>query len=513
MSTSSLESQDSKTSEMPQKRSLSWQTILTYGVAVALVIIALQMRLRNLGLPFDRDGYDEGVYWQSLRAMAAGHSLYQQIFYSQPPFFLLSIFPTYMLAGQTLWAARLGIVLVSLLGMLGAFLLGRALGGRIGAIVALILLVADPFYLAQSQTIQAEAPSAALALLAVGLAYLWWEHPEGIAGLCYAVFAGMALSLCILSKLFGVSALIPLGLLFLAHAWRVFQQPREARLRSARSMIAGLLAFAVISAAFLLPFIGSLHQMIQGMITFHTDAGKLFRDTLSQNPPLMLHLLTSITAFAALFGTIVALARRDWRVLPLLAWLLATLYLLLEQAPLFHHHLVMLIPPLLSLAIMGIGPITVRKRLPSVLVNVATAITLCVLLFASVQNWQGERRYYSDQLQQAARSVHLDGQVVTDLRNDTAPGQLVVTDAQFLAGLADRSTPASLVDTSIVRISTGYVTLPQLLSEASQPDVHAVLFYTSRLDRQSIAGFHTWVTHHFRLIKRYKTGGELWIRV
>src|SRR5207248_10346762 len=106
----------------------------------------------------------------------AGHALYRDIFYSQPPFFLLSTFPSYILFGSSLWSARLGIALVSLLGLLGAFLLGKALSGRLGAIAALLLAVVDPLYLAQSQTLQAEASSMAFALLAVGLAFLWWEH-------------------------------------------------------------------------------------------------------------------------------------------------------------------------------------------------------------------------------------------------------------------------------------------------------------------------------------------------
>ena len=47
------------------------------------------MRLHLLDVPFDRDLYDEGVYWQSLRSMSIGNLLYQQTFYSQPPAFLL----------------------------------------------------------------------------------------------------------------------------------------------------------------------------------------------------------------------------------------------------------------------------------------------------------------------------------------------------------------------------------------------------------------------------------------
>src|SRR6266700_912196 len=183
------------TGETAQVHRLRWQAILFWAAALALFLLAAGMRLYNLGLLFDRDGYDEGVYWQSLRAMSAGHPLYQQIFYSQPPFFLLSVYPFFTLFASTLWSARFGIAMISLLGLVGAFLLGKALSGRAGAIAALLLLAVDPFYLAQSQTIQAEASFVAFTLLAVGLAYLWWQHPEGKRGLFYAALTGITLSL------------------------------------------------------------------------------------------------------------------------------------------------------------------------------------------------------------------------------------------------------------------------------------------------------------------------------
>src|SRR5436305_659916 len=83
-----------------------------------LIVIAIGMRLYHLDFPFDRDGYDEGVYWQTLRSISTGNTLYQQIFYSQPPFFMLSTIPGYILFGSSIWSARLGIALVSLLGLL-----------------------------------------------------------------------------------------------------------------------------------------------------------------------------------------------------------------------------------------------------------------------------------------------------------------------------------------------------------------------------------------------------------
>lgn len=492
-----------------------WQTALTYAIGLVLLLLGLYLRLHDLGLPFDRDGYDEGVYWQSLRAMAAGYPLYKSIFYSQPPAFLLLTYPFYMLFGQSLWSARLGIVIVSLSGLVGAFLLGRAISGRLGALAGLLLMVADPFYLSQSQKIQAEAPSAGFSLLAVGLAYLWWENPEGAAGLWLGALCGITASLSILSKLLGVTILVPIGLLMLAQFWRIFRQPRQRRLRYATSLIVGVVAFLLTTAVFVLPYlVGSFHQFWAGVVTFHTTAGVKFKATLVNNFPMMVNLLTSITAFTALVSTIIALLRRDWRVLPLLAWLGATILVLLDQDPLFHHHLVALIPPMVALAVVGIAPLRLERARGAILRNVGTAITLVMIITALTLNFQGEQAYFQGALIEAnSAPIQQTLQVAQTLDQYTKPGQLVITDAQFIAALANRSTPPSLVDTSLVRINTHYLTLQQLIQAASDPRVHAVLFYTYRLTIKSVTPFHQWLaTHGFHLVKGYKPGQELWVR-
>ena len=492
------------------------QNVLVALVALLFFGIAVWMRLRDLGLPFDRDGYDEGVYWQSLRAMGSGYHLYQNIFYSQPPFFLLSIFPTYMLFGQTLWAARLGIALVSLLGFVGAFLLGTALSGRIGGLAALLLLLIDPLYLQQSQTLQAEAPFVAFALLAVGAAYLWWKYPDGLLGICYAALAGTALSLSILCKLFGVATLVPVGLLFLAHIWRIIRQEPKTRLIASRSLLVGTAFFLLVSAALILPFVSSLHQMILGVITFHTAAGITYQSTQAGNFPQLEHELTSLLALAALYGTIVALLRRDWRVLPLLGWFVATAFLLWQQVPLFTHHLVALTPPLIALTVMGIRPIR-RQGRPAALFSIATTI-VALFLLGLIVIFQGGaiQSYYRSELQKSQNIsvTKWDVNVERDLQSVTKPNQLVVTDAQFLTARANRNTDPQLVDTSNVRVDTGYLTAQQLITEASQPNVHAVLFYTGRFLRMKHVGvFYAWLMQHYHRVRNYYPGKELWIKV
>ena len=505
-------------STKPTQRYTNWQNIIFWSAVAALIMIAIGMRLYHLGVSFDRDGYDEGVYWQTLRSMSAGNILYKQIFYSQPPFFMLSTFPGYILFGSSLWSARFAIALVSLIGLPGAFLLGKALSGRLGALAAMLLLVVNPLYLAQSQTIEAEVSSTALSLLAIGLAYLWWEHPEGRRGIIYAAFTGVAISLSILCKLLSVSVFVPAALLMAARLWQIWNKQPGTRSSGLLPIFAGITTCLVTFVVFLLPFSGSYQAMIQGVITFHSTAAQVYSDSQQANFSTIQTALTSLLTLTALFGTVAALLRRDWRVVPLIAWFFATLYLLWHQVPLFPHHLIALTPPLIALAVMGIGNQTQQGNETSSNVRpkatpYLTWISIALILITAVFNVQQVRAYYRTAVATSeAGSIQLESKVATELRLATTPNQLVVTDAQFIAGLADRTTPPALVDTSAVRITSHYLTLSQLESATSQPQVHAVLFFTGRFYLPNVAGYHAWVAQHFHLLHNYGAGRELWVR-
>jgi 4-amino-4-deoxy-L-arabinose transferase-like glycosyltransferase len=482
-------------------------------IVLALFIAGIWMRLHLLDAPFDRDSYDEGVYWESLRSMSVGASLYQRIFDSQPPFFLLSIYPFYALFGQTIWSARLGIAIISLFGFLGALLLGKALAGRLGMILALLLLVANSFYLTASQTLQADGPATALALLAVGLACLWWERPDGTMGYCLASLTGMTLALSILTKLLMIPALAPIGLLALVRLWQVKNQTSTTFFASIRPLLIGCLAFVLTIVLLLLPFSHAFSQFWQTVVMFHVDARGHYADIQAGNSAIIGDALKSLLGASALFGTIIALLRRDWRVIPLLVWLSTTIDFLLEQAPLFSYHLIALIPPLIALTVIGIAPITLVAKRSGILINIATALTALLVLSQVISNIQPIQNFYDNSVVMS----HLSGtqqnmRVVRDLQRLTRPDQLVITDAEFIAALAGRSTPDSLVDTSEVRIRAGYLTTQQLIEEASQPQVHAILFYTYRFDNELDASFHDWVTQHFQLADRYEEGEELWVK-
>lgn len=501
-----------------------WLVLLFWGALVLLLAAAVGMRLYHLDLPFDRDSYDEGVYWQSLRAMLAGQSLYKGIFYSQPPLFLLSTYPGFALFGGSLWSARLGIVLVSLLGFPGVYLLGKTLFGRPGALAALLLLLVDPLYLAQSQTIQAEASSVAFTILAVAFAFLWWKQPDGRRGICWAALCGCTFALSLLCKLLCISTLVPIALLMLARAWQIMRRKPGTSRKSWLPMLVGCGVALLTVLVMVLPYVGSFQNFWSSVVTFHEVAAQVAALPAFKNYEKISSVMVSVLALAALYGSVVAFLRKDWRVLPILVWLLVTLVLLYQQQPLFVHHLIALEPPLITLALFGLaGPLAYKKLFPrrKKLAPLLTIGAVLLLLATSVVNFQQELNAYQTASTYSSGPVVQENlRVAHDLHQAIAPDQWVITDGQFIAALADRSTPPALVDTSSVRFLTGSVTLAQLEQAAMNPRVHAILFYTNRFycvarcfyDVYPVAAFHVWVPAHFHLLHRYGVGQELWVR-
>ena len=213
------------------------------------------MRLYGLKARFDFDGYDEGVYWETLRAVRAGHSLYGEIFFSQPPFFLQSIYPFYALLGSTIAAARLGVATLSLFGLAGAYLLGRALGGRAGGIAALLIVLVAPLYLEASQRLEAEGPATTFLFLTAAAAFFWWRHPTGRKGTALAIACGVTLSLGTLIKLLDVTAVVPILLLVFGRVWQVRRQAPSRVAAALVPIAAGVAATIITTLIVLLPFL------------------------------------------------------------------------------------------------------------------------------------------------------------------------------------------------------------------------------------------------------------------
>ena len=481
-------------------------------MAVALAAITLDIRAAPLS-----EIYDEGVYWQSLRAMSAGYHLYRQIFSSQPPLFLLLIYPSYELLGSTITSARIGVATLSLLGLSGAYLMGKALAGRAGGISAMILLVVTPMYLAQSHVLEAEGPATGFLFLTIGAALMWWEHPTGRRGMAFAILCAVTLSIGIFIKLLDVTAVVPILLLVLARIWHIRHETSPDVWSSLLPIVAAIFAAVITTLIILAPFLESMNALVQQVVMFHLAAKKAMVgsefDVGNVQKLALFFVANRALSTLAFIGVVITVMRRDWRIVPLLAWFLTTLILLRIQVPLWPRHAVVLIPPLIAFVALGLRGLPVIPMRRPIAWQQGAALLMGLLTLATVINSLRHDYYHDQDLRtQAATTGQWMTQVAADVERATTPDQWIITDAQFVAALANRDTPPWLVDTSITRVLSGYLSGQELVQIAADPRVHAIVFATNHFTLAPVSSFHPWVAEHFRLLRTYNTGVELWTR-
>lgn len=516
MSRPSVASESSSAVSHPARRT-SWSGALRLAT---LLLLALAFALRLWPLMGRSIDYDEGVYWQSLRAMSEGHPLFSSVFSSQPPFFLLALYPFYALLGQNLAAARLGVAIFSIIGILAMYALGRMLAGHWVGLLSALLLAVDPIYVQQSHSLQAEVPAVAFEIVCVALAVLATHH-SGARRRLFVTASGLALGLGTMAKLFDVVAVVPVvlyvGQPVLQAVWPQPGKGKDANeiVKAARSTLMDLILFAVgvivACAIVVAPYLSSFGAMYDQAVRFHLAAahaanlglkhniGMLLRD--GQQAPLAVLVLV---AFALAFRA------RNLALIPPLAWLLASVLLLVKQQPLFVHHFALLSPALAlsgALALPLAGAVwradhaAARKRswLRACVIGISAVVVLASLIMAL-----GEVR-------SAAQPVSSrDARMAAALRAASLPGAVVVSDDQYIAGLAGRSVPPELVDTSQVRIQSGYLTAPQLESIIMRDHVNVILFASGRFNL--IPGFSAWVQQRYSVVARFGNGAYLYVR-
>src|SRR5215467_13828182 len=231
------------------------------GLLVAAAAVAVRAPLLGGG----QIDYDEGVYWQSLRALAAGRALFTSVYSSQPPAFLLVLLPVHLVSGGALAADRLTVLVLALAGVAAAGRAAGLLAGRWAGLLAAALLAADPLFFRQSVTLQAEGPAVALALVALAAA-AEARHRGGRSALALSGAAGAALSLAVLTKLLAVAAAPALLVLLV---WPVPGSRAVPRVEAA--VAGGLLA----GAAVLLPFVPVWPELWRQVVVLHLGARSL----------------------------------------------------------------------------------------------------------------------------------------------------------------------------------------------------------------------------------------------
>ena len=459
---------------------MSARRVLT-AAALLAAIIFLGLAIWTLGAGL-RD-WDEGVYWQSLRALTRGEPLFSSVFASQPPGFYYALLPFYA-AGHSVESLRIAVLLLTSAGVVAIYFAGRFLAGHDVGLVSALLLATSPLLIQQSAVAQADAPSVGLALVAVALA-LAAGQAGGRKRWALAAAAGLTVALATGIKLFAALAIVPI-LIALVSA-----RPRRMSIWAA--FIGGLLFGAALVA---LP-IAAAPTTAYRELAFHA-AGSRSLHLSAANLGLLLRARELPLEALALAAALVAAFRRDPRILGPLAWATVSVAAILVYQPLFTHHLVLL-PPSLALTA-GVGFASLRQAAP-----LTTAAIAAILLAAVVGIEVGARNAW-----EVARPDIRDQTLAAAVRAESRPGDFVITDNLFAVALADRDVPGPLVDTSHQRTDAGLLTVKDLDAAANRYEVRLVLVDGNRLT--SVPGFSDWLAAHYHALFEVEPGATLYTR-
>jgi hypothetical protein len=420
--------------------------------------------------------YDEAVYLAAVDALRHGQALGSQVFAAQFPGFYDLLRGISYLTGLTVTGIRAGMLIVTLLGTIGGWLVGRRFGGPVGGLlVASFLAIAPPLDLFGYQVI-ADTPALALTVLSLGLATLGGPAAALVAGLVF----GAALSV----KLTAVTALPALFWLL------------RGRLAPAA---AGLAAIAV---ALLVTHAGAIGDLWTSGVTYHSDARSTpaviphpHRQIIDQIPRGTPFFVLSV--LAALVAAAFLIRRRPLHVWPLWSWVVLSVAFLLVHAPLHYNHLIVF--PF-TLAVAGAATLgaAVERSPRTVAIGATAALALAVAAGFVQQLHRVDLAKTSEPTSNVAAARALD--------RLTPPDALVVDDRPIISFLAHRRVVGQLVDLAFLRWETGSLTDDVVIRDLRKAD--AVVISRALRTRPKVLAF---VRTHF--VRKYDAGGvAIWVR-
>lgn len=450
---------------------------------LALFGLAVAWRTQNL----DAFGLsnDEGVYLMWGRLLAQGFPLYSETVAVQPPLFFEVLAAAFRLAGDTVavgrWAMMSGFALLAVM----LSWLAHKMAGWPAAITALLLLSLSPLAFVYSRLAMAELPATGLAVLAMALVVQFMQRNRR----GWLPAGGGAFGLSLIFKTLNPFVIVPIGLLLLLHRVEsnVTGQRRMRNLSSvplrpllldgllfSLGMLLPLLAIVVLYDAVALfdqviAFRGDLRAAIPGS---WPETWQQFRLFLSSHWSFWLlaigGIITTILDFRFWISDpgrtetnsqptiqnsqfIISLA--------VVVWLLTGIAMLMWHSPLFAHHFVVLLPPLILLGAAFVGRVVAawRSGTGSMPLRVAGAAVMALALFnVPAMVWAN----------QETASVVTGGReqdALQLLAAVTQPDDFVMGDSQLLIFMADRRTPPPLGDLALVGIKAGRQTSGRLI--------------------------------------------------
>jgi hypothetical protein len=472
-----------------------------------LFVLALAWRAQNLnafGLV-----NDEGAYLMWARLAGDGYPLYSKTQAVQTPLFLEAIKLAFALAGPSIqvgrWAMLVGFMLLA---VALSWLAYRA-GGRLPALVVMFLLGVAPLIFTFSRLVMAEVPATALAATSLALGFVYLDKRQR----GWLFVSGLALGLSFITKALNPFVAAPLGLLLLV--LHLGQGPTGAASRQWRNLfLDGVLwSSGVLLPLAVLPLFYNPAGLYDQLVVFRQDlrtaipgdwpdTGAKFQDFFRSHWGFWLLAGAGIffaawrsmalrntnyepqTLFVFLRQNPVVLYTLTWTI-----WLVAGLLMLLWHTPLFPHHFVVLLPPLILLASGFIADVAALSR------QNQNKWALALWLVIGLAAFNLPAIYQANQKTAAIVTGGREREALELLEAVSAPADFVMGDSQLLIFMAGRRTPPQLGDVALVAIKAGRQTAERMRAITEEEQAPAVVQWSLRLPW--LPEYLTWVEENY----------------
>ncbi len=449
---------------------------------------------------------DEGAYLMWTRLAVDGYPLYTETRAVQPPLFFEWLGLAFRLGGQTIQAGRWAILISFLpLAVVLSWLAHRA-GGWPAALLTNLFLGLAPLLFRFSRLVMAEVPATALAVLSLGLVFLSLER--GHRG--WLLGSGFLLGVSLMMKALNPFIVVPIALLLmraniLGKRWSVAGLEAEgaAQIPDASYRrghwpdlcLDGLFWGAgLIIPVIAVLFFYDIRAMYDQVVTFRSDLRAAipgaWAETLTQ---FEIFFKTHWGFWLLAFGGIIATlfrrpnsgpdqkgqARAPRPLFPAVwfIWLLAGAAMLAWHTPLFAHHFVVLLPPLILLGATFVTDVIALWRVEGSSWYVRLFLTS--IIGAAALNLPAVIE--ANQETAAIVTGGREAEAISLLEAVSGPDDFVMGDSQLLIFMADRRTPPPLGDVALVAIKAGRQTSDRMIDLTWEYRSPAVVQWSLRL--------------------------------
>lgn len=433
-----------------------------------ILAVSLMWRIQNI----DAFGLmnDEGAHLMWAKLSVNGYPLYSDTRAAQSPLFLETVAFAFQTMGETVTAGRLASLAGFVLLAVSLGYLAYQSSGWLAATAALIMLSCSPLVFDLSRAVMAEMTATALAVTALAVLFPLSTTHQRLPRIGLLIASGMLFSLSLLTK-----ALNPfvagVALLLLVNFLRAHKTPFS--ITDPLWWLIGSLCPLIITG-----WMYPVEALYQNLILFRvqlraTEAANVTANLSQFQTFVVSHWGVCFLAVAAIHKW----TRPNRFMFLWLMWLMAGLITLAWHKPLFSHHFIILLPPLILLAAETVKEaINEVQQWPTVQPRPINVIGCTLIAFLSLSSMV--------QANQQSTTIVTGGretQAIEFLQDVSHPTDFVMGDSQLLIFMADRQTPPPLGDVALVGIKAGLQTSERLIKLTETYHAPAVVRWSLRL--------------------------------